>query len=144
MNTQMLAWLDQEDAHVRMVVRKFGWFIQYVSGDDGGPCGAPGCDCDDDGRSFAYTIGLFGLDHPELLIFDVAPDTAASVLNEIGHRIRDGENLIPGLPIEVRDWPHGLVPAPLPDPEDYVFGANRFYKRHPSDSVPVLQLTFPA
>ncbi len=27
------AWLDHEDAHIAAMVRGYGWFIQYVGGD---------------------------------------------------------------------------------------------------------------
>jgi hypothetical protein len=38
-------------------------------------------------QSFAYTVGMFGLNHPELLIFDVDPETALAVLTEVGGRV---------------------------------------------------------
>ena len=73
--------------------------ITYVGGDS---CSRPGCDCSEsDGRPFAYTVGLFGLGHSELLIFGVPPGTAAVVLNSLGERIRAGENLLPGLELTV-------------------------------------------
>lgn len=136
----MEAWSDQEDARVAATVRRYGWFIQYVGG---GSCSAPGC-CspDSDGPAFAYTVGLFGLSHPELLIFGVPPDTAAGVLNTLGSRVRDGEALLPGQLIEFEEWPHRIIPEPVPNAGEIVLGSNRYY-RHPAEhSVPVLQLSY--
>jgi hypothetical protein len=134
------AWLDQEEAHNTAVIRRHGWLIEYVGG---GSCGAPGCGCDaGDGPPFAYTVGLFGLHHPELLIFGVPPDLAAAVLNELGGRIRAGATLLAGDLITFDQWPHRIVPEPVPNPGEIVFAANRYYRRQPDDSVPVLQLSY--
>jgi hypothetical protein len=95
-NPQLLAWLDQDDARITSIVRRFGWFVQYVGGD----CDCP--DCDGSARSdefrppFAYTVGLFGLGHPELLVFGLEPQSATGVLNDLGGRIRAGTELMPG------------------------------------------------
>jgi hypothetical protein len=89
MDAATLAWLDQEDAHIGTIIRRYGWFIQYVYGDP--ICTEPGCSCSDqDSVPFAYTVGLFGMNHPELLIFGVSQETAGGVLNELGDRIRAG------------------------------------------------------
>lgn len=137
---RMEAWLDQEDAHVAAVVRRYGWYIQYVGGDS---CTAPGCDCGGDaGPPFAYTVGLFGLHHPELLIFGVSPETAAGVLNALGERIRSGADLMPGAMITFDDWPHRVIPEQLPNPGEIAFTANRYYDRPDDNPVPVLQLTY--
>lgn len=135
------AWLDQEDAHVTAVIRRHGWFIQYVGG---GLCSVPGCDCsaEDDAPPFAYTVGLFGLSHPELLIFGTPPGTAAGVLNDLGDRIRAGANLVAGQLVTFTQWPHRIVVEAVPNPGDIVFAANRHYQRPPEVSVPVLQLSY--
>jgi hypothetical protein len=142
----MQAWLDQEDAHVRRLIRRHGWFIQYVGIDDRDPCDVPGCQCADaiDGPtpSFAYTVGLFGLDHPELLIFGVGPETAFCVLNQLSERVRAGDDLVPGQLITFADWWHRVVPEQVPNPGAIAHAANRYYQRHPDDSVPVLQLSY--
>ena len=90
---------------------------------------------------FAYTVGLFGLDHPELLIFGVQPDTAAGVLNTLGQRIRSGGAILPGQIVAFDEWPHRIIPEEVPNPGEIVFSANRFYKRPPEASVPLLQLS---
>jgi hypothetical protein len=33
MDVATLAWLDQADAHIRAIIRRYGWFIEYVYGD---------------------------------------------------------------------------------------------------------------
>ncbi len=140
MDAQTRAWLDQRAAQLTATVRRYGWFIQYVGGT---ACSTPGCDCPPgEGPPFAYTIGLFGLGHPELLIFGALPETAADVLNELGERIRSGESLLPGRLITFADWPHRIIPEEVPNPGEIVFGANDYYARPDDHSVPVLQLSY--
>lgn len=140
MDAQTRAWLDQRAAQLTATVRRHGWFIQYVGGT---ACSTPKCACPaGDGPPFAYTIGMFGLGHPELLIFGVPPETAAGVLNELGERIRSGESLLPGRLITFADWPHRIIPEVVPNPGEVVFGANDFYARPDDHSVPVLQLSY--
>jgi hypothetical protein len=136
-----IAWLDQHHAHLTAMVRKHGWFIQYVSGS---MCDMPGCDCSDadEGPAFAYTIGLFGLNHPELLILGVPPQTADGVLNDLGARVKAGAALMPGTLITFKHWPHRIVPEVVPNPDEIVFGANDYYRLEDGSSVPVLQLSY--
>jgi hypothetical protein len=134
------AWVDQVQAHTAEMIRRTGWAIRYVGGDT---CSRPGCDPPPDEQPpFAYTIGLFGLGHPELLIIGVDPATAQGALNTLALRIRQGEVLIPGLIITFKDWPHRIIPEVVPNPGEIVLGANSFYQRPPEHSVPVLQLTY--
>ncbi|MFT4051727.1 MAG: DUF4262 domain-containing protein [Microbacterium sp.] len=88
------AWLAQEDKHTADVIRAHGVHIQYV-GDDQCSCCARFGDATDDAQRdeqppFAYTVGTFGIGHPELLMV----------------------------------------------------AANRFYRRPPEHSMPLLQLTY--
>lgn len=140
LDPRMTAWLDQEDAHVAAIIRRHGWFIQYV----GGTCSRPGCTCasGDDEPEFAYTVGLFGLGHPELLILGAGQHTSAGVLNELGDRVRAGHDMVPGELITFAQWPHRIVPEVVPNPGEIVFSANRHYQRPPEASVPVLQLSY--
>ena len=144
MDIAIQAWLDQEDAHIGAMVRRYGWFIQYVGGSD--MCTLPGCCCsadqDQDAVPFAYTVGLFGMQHPELLIFGVSQQTAGGVLNDIGEQIRAGKDLLPGELITFESWPHQVIPEEVPNPGEIVFSANRFYQRPAEFSVPVLQLSY--
>lgn len=140
MDTATRAWLDQEDAMITDVIRRFGWYIQYVGG---GLCTRPGCDGgDDESPAFAYTVGLFGLGHPELLIFGVDPHTAAAILNDLGERVRNGDTLLPAQLITLEGWTYRIIPEEVPNPGDIVFTANRFYQRPAEASVPVLQLSY--
>ena len=140
MDARTQAWLDQEDARIADVVRQWGWAITYVGG---GECSYPGCDQPPgDGPTFAYTVGLFGLGHPELLVFGLIPHDAVGLLNTVGDRIKDGEVLLPGIEVTVGGWPHTVIPEHVPNPGEIVFEANRFYQRPSEASVPVLQLTY--
>lgn len=140
MDARTQAWNDQEDAHVASIVRQHGWFIQYIGGET---CSRPGCECPpDDGPAFAYTVGLFGLAHPELLIFGVDPHTAVGVLNSIGEQVRAGEPILPGQLITFDEWGHRIIPEEVPNAGEIVFSANRFYQRPDAYSVPVLQLSY--
>ena len=143
MNARIQAWLDQEDARITSVIRRHGWAIEYIGG---GCCSAPGCDGGgdgDDGPPFAYTVGLFGLGHPELLAFGLDPETTARLFNTVGDRIRDDDTLIPGHMITFgAEWDHRVVPETVPNPGEIVFSANRFYQRPAEFSVPVLQLSY--
>ena len=140
MDASAEAWLDQREALITQIVRRHGWFIEYIGG---GACSRPGCSCPpDDGPPFAYTVGLFGMNHPELLIFGVSPESAATVLNTLGYRVIAGESLLPGMEIEIEGWDRRIVPEVVHNPGEIVFSANDFYQRPDEYSVPVLQLSY--
>ncbi len=131
------AWLDQQDAETTATIRRYGWQITYVAES----CSCPGCRDLDDGPAFAYTVGMFGLGHPELLIFSICSHDAAYLLNVLGDRIVRGEVLVPGIPVDVEGF-GAVVPEEVPNAGEIVFDANRFYDRPDEFSVPVLQLTY--
>lgn len=140
MDTGTQAWLDQHDAHIAAMIRRHGWYIAYIGG---GSCSHPECDGEkSDEPAFAYTVGLFGLAHPELLIFGVEPETASGVLDGLGSEVRAGESILPGQMLGFYEWQHRIVPEPVPNPGEIVFEANRFYQRPAEYSVPVLQLSY--
>ena len=143
LDPQQLAWLDQEDSSLSTTIRRYGWHIEYVGG---GHCACPDCGGalveDDEGPPFAYTVGLFGLGHPELLVFGLGVESTAGLLNEVGERVRRGENLVPGQLLTFDGWPHKVVTELVPNPGEIVFAANRHYCRPDEASVPVLQLTY--
>ena len=95
-----------------------------------------------DQAPFAYTIGLFGLAHPELLIVGADMETSAGVLNDLGDRIREGAALLPGQLITFENWPHRIIPEVVPNPGEILFGANAYYQRPAVYSVPALQLSY--
>jgi hypothetical protein len=85
---------------------------------------------------------MYGLGHPELLVFSLDPETAWEVLDTFGQRIRAGENLIPGQEHTLEGHHHRFVAEVVPNPGQIVFCANDFYERPAEFSVPVLQLTY--
>lgn len=140
MNIDIQAWIDQDDARLAETIRRHGWSIEYIGGCS---CNVPGCDpAESTDPAFAYTVGLFGLAHPELLIFDVSPYTAAYVLNSLSERVRGGEALVPGHLIKLDDWPQRIIPEAVPNPGEIAFGSNRYYGRPDEASVPLLQLSY--
>lgn len=139
------AWLDQDDKYTADTIRKHGTRIQYVGGGQCSCCDhlgvSPRAD-EQDTPPFAYTIGLFGLGHPELCIVGVDPGTASAVLNDVSARIRAGRDLVPGEMLTFDGWTHRVTVEPVPNPGEIAFGANRFYHRPAEHSVPLLQLTY--
>ena len=139
-DAQMVAWLDQSDADVVAHVRQYGVHLVYVNG---GECSAPGCSgARTEGPEFGYTVGLFGIGHPELLIVGIGMQTGAWVLNELAARIREGGDLLPGELVTFDDWPHRIVVETVPNPGEILFEANHFYARPPEYSVPAYQLSY--
>jgi hypothetical protein len=128
---QITAWLDQEDADVSRMIREYGWYIQFVMGDER-----------DRKTSIAYTIGMFGYGHPELVALGLDPGDAGALLNEVGRRVKAGGNLIAGELLEFDAWAHRVTVEEIPNPGAIVFGANRHYQRPDEVSVPAFQLTY--
>lgn len=125
------AWLDQEDRRTADIIRTSGTYIQYVGGDVAHHL-----------TSFAYTVGLFGIAHPELLVFGLDARTAGALLNDVSARVREGRILVPGSTLRFDDWAHRVRVEAVPNPGDIAFAANRFYQRPDEFSVPLLQLTY--
>src|SRR4051794_21714648 len=90
---QTTAWLDQEDAHLAAVIRSRRWAVQYVGAGE-----------EPDEPSFGYTIGLFGLGHPELVVVGLGPDDTHGVLDEVARMVAGGRDLVPG---EFVSWAGG-------------------------------------
>jgi len=95
---QMTAWLDQEDAHLAQTIRTHRWAVQYVGGGDHSTEPA-----------FGYTVGLFGMGHPELVVVGLGYDLAGDMLNTVGAMVLAGDQLVPGQVLEDDD--DGLAPA---------------------------------
>jgi hypothetical protein len=127
---QIAAWLDQEDARIAGMIRKYGWAIEYVMGDDARQR-----------TSIAYTVGLFGMGHPELVFLGGCTHDASGVLNDVGSRVKAGEQLLPGMLLSFDSWPHRVIVEEVPNPAAILFGANRHYRRPDEASVSALQLT---
>ena len=129
---QTTAWLDQEDAHLARVIRARRWAVQYV-----GPGEGPG------EPAFGYTIGLFGLGHPELVVVALPPAMTHGLLDEVAGLVADGRDLLPGEVLARAGEDGPLVVEVLPNPGEVVLGANRFYQRPAEYSVPAYQLAWP-
>lgn len=138
---------DQDDRRAVETIRRHGVRIMYIGGPDCDACAALNR-ADRRRRSkakqgvpFAYTIGLFGLRHPELLVFGVDPDIAHGLLNTVSARVRKGRDLAVGEVLSFEGWPHRALVEAVPDPGEILFEANRFYQRPREFSVEALQLT---
>ncbi|WP_040337096.1 DUF4262 domain-containing protein [Candidatus Blastococcus massiliensis] len=131
---QTLAWLDQEDAHLAQVIRQHGWAVQYVFPHDE-ESGMP---------AFGYTVGLFGLGHPELVVVGLSSTGAHGILQHVARLVADGRNLLPGeaVPPPAGSGAHAVVVENVPNPGEVLFVANRFYRRPDEYSVPAFQLTW--
>jgi hypothetical protein len=126
---QTIAWLDQEDAHLAQTIRTHRWAVQYVAGGE-----------DSTEPPFGYTVGLFGMGHPELVVVGLGYELAGELLNTVGALVRDGDQLVPGQVLEDDDGTPVITVEELPNPGDVLFSANRFYERPDEFSVPALQL----
>jgi Domain of unknown function (DUF4262) len=127
---QTIAWLDQEDARLAQLIRAHRFAVQYVGEGD-----------EDDEPAFGYTIGLFGLGHPELVVVGLGSDRTHGLLDGLGRLVAGGRDLVAG---EELSWA-GVGPVvveELPNPGDVVLGANRYYRRPAEVSVPAYQLTW--
>ena len=93
LDPQTTAWLDQEDAHLARVIRQHRWAVQYVGSGE-----------EDDEPCFGYTIGLFGLGHPELVLVGLGADTTHGVLQRVAEEVAAGRDLVPGELLGWKDW----------------------------------------
>jgi hypothetical protein len=139
---QTTAWLDQEDAHTARLVREHRFTVTSVF-----PCDPddPDDTCEPGGPHappFGYTTGLFGLGHPELVVVGLGQSDAHALLTRAAELVIGGRDLVPGEHLTWPDRPDGLVVEALPNPDEILFCANRFYRRPDEFSVPGLQLTW--
>lgn len=136
----LTAFFDQEDARLADQIRRFGVSIQMIGG---GRCCAPGCCNSVSDRPFAYTVGLFGIAHPELVVVGLDISESSRALNSAARTVLDGERIMPGVEMTVPGWNRRFVAETVPNPGDIAFNANGFYQRPPEFSVPLLQLSYP-
>ncbi|MGY2004480.1 DUF4262 domain-containing protein [Blastococcus sp. SYSU DS1024] len=127
---QTLAWLDQEDSRLAQTIRAHRVAVQYVMRGE-----------ESDEPPFGYTVGLFGVGHPELVVVGVDHETASAMLNTVADLVLAGRDLVPG-ELLVLDRDRRLAVEALPNPADVLFSANRFYQRPDEFSVPAYQLTW--
>jgi hypothetical protein len=128
---QTIAWLDQEDARLAQVIRTHRLAVQYVAAGE-----------ESDEPSFGYTVGLFGLGHPELVAVGLSYDIACGLLNKVAALVVDGRDLVPGEVLHDDDGEPAVTVELVPNPGEILYAANRFYERPDEFSVPAFQLTW--
>jgi hypothetical protein len=136
----LAAFFDQEDARLADQIRRFGVSVQMIGG---GRCSVPGCCAPLSARPFAYTVGLFGIGHPEIVVVGLDISESSRALNAAARTILDGGRIMPDVEMTVSGWSRRFVAEAVPNPGDIAFNANRFYQRPPEFSVPLLQLSYP-
>jgi hypothetical protein len=143
-NPQTTAWLDQEDTHLAQLIRAHRWAVQYVFPVDGEDEEDLTDEEDPEGPGvpFGYTIGLFGLGHPELVVVGAGHDSTHAILQRVAGLVAGGRDLVAGELVTFPDRPDGLVVESLPNPGEVLFAANRHYRRPDEHSVPAFQLTW--
>lgn len=136
----LAAYFDQEDARISDQIRRYGVSIQMVGG---GQCSVPGCCSPASERPFAYTIGLFGIGHPELTVVGLDTPSSSRALNAAAKLVLDGGRIMPGVEMKVPGWAPRILPAEVPNPGEIAYNANGHYWRPAEYSVPLLQLMYP-
>ena len=115
--------VDQHDAWQRETIRRHGWALQAVLGDEYGP-------------PFVYTVGLSGFGHPELILFATSQATAATVLNDLGELVRAGRALAAGELVHLHSGDVHLLT--FPESADWLFAANDLYRAPGGPPIPAL------
>lgn len=120
-------------AHMTSQILERGFSIQYVEvGDDRNP-------------SFAYTVGLSGLNHPEFIVFSTCPECAVGALEPVASAVLAGRRFDEG------DDPSDLYPFDepatllrFPDSSTHLEAANAMYRGRGRPPIPALQLFWPS
>lgn len=78
---------------LRSMFEQFGWTSIHV-------------EADERSLSWAYTIGMAGAGHPELVLADQPPELTARMFEALAPEVLDGRTLAPGSTIEMegRTW----------------------------------------
>ena len=117
------AAFEAHDTWQRRTIRRYGWALQSVLGDEESP-------------PFVYSVGLTGWGHPELVMFAAGANTAARALNDLGELVRSGRRLVPGDRVRL---PQGVVSLlAFPDSQDWLYGANDLDRAPGEPPVPAL------
>lgn len=130
-DAQSIAWLDQEDARLTETIRAHRLAVQYVVAGE-----------ESDEPCFGYTVGLFGMGHPELVAVGLGYEVTGALLNKVAGLVLDGRDLVPGEVLTDDDGVPMVMIEPVPNPGEILFSANRFYQRPDEFSVPAFQLTW--
>lgn len=111
--------------------RRHGWTMQYVLGEDAR------------NPSFAYTVGLSRLRHPEIILFDCSLERSYHALSQLawpvvtGMTFDEGDDLSYYYPLSER-----AELLRFPDSSTHLHIANALFGR-PTEPVPALQLLWP-
>jgi len=124
-------WLLESRLRTERAISEHGVFIHYVGGDH-----------ESLATSFAYTIGMTEIGHPELVVLGVPAGTANGLLNEVASRVRAGESLGAGRVVRFDQWSHRVTVEVVPNPAQILFAANSYYGRPDESSVEAFQLTY--
>ncbi|GAA0895233.1 DUF4262 domain-containing protein [Pseudonocardia zijingensis] len=119
---------EQYEAWQRDTIRRHGWALQAVPGDEDGP-------------PYVHTVGLAGFGHPELILFATAPAIAATVLNDLGELVRLGRHLAAGDRVRLRSGDVHLLT--FPRSAEWLFAVDELYRVPGGPPVPAL-LVVPA
>lgn len=115
--------MEQYGAWQQETIRRYGWALQAVLGEDDSP-------------PFVYTVGLTGFGHPELILFATSQATAASVLNDLGEVVRAGRVLAAGDRVAVRNGDVHLLD--FPGAEHWLYAADDLYRTPGGEPVRAL------
>lgn len=161
MSTQSPAMTAYEDQQRRLMtegIRRHGVWNTYVSDAEDAACSC--CEAipalretfDAEAKQrgprqeppvmFCYTTGLFGVGHPELVVFGLSAPASARLLNQLARGVWHGRDLLSGELIETADPALRLLVEELHNPGEILFEANGYYQRPPEFSVAALQLTW--
>lgn len=153
------AYDDQLRRRMAQAIRRYACWVTYVPDDVDCEC----CALEDTNRearrarerehrrlrrsrasppAFAYTTGLHGVGHPELVVFGEPQEPSRVILTALAHQVMDGADLIPGELVDTREVGGAtFMVGTLPNPGRIVTHANWFYERPSFASVTALRLT---
>ena len=123
--------MDRAFALARQNITAHGVHINWVGAGGGEP-------------SFAYTVGLAGRDHPELIVFGAGPNDSQWILNNFAFRVRDGVQRF-DVPQVIEDFNDGYAAQliEVPDSSKHLTLANRMYRKGGAPPIRALQVVFP-
>jgi hypothetical protein len=129
--TELASWRRQFDRQITETIASCGCFIQGVLGEGRTP-------------SFAYTVGLYELGHPELITYGLDSQSAWGVLNWFFERIRDGGELRPGQIVQPPGSDTRFLVEDFPAAGTVLHTVNLHYHRDRWNPVRAYQLTWDA
>lgn len=123
---------EDRDAYLERMtdlIKEYGHALQGVFGDGG------------TNDTFTYTVGLSGMDHPELIIIGLPYQVAGVLLNDMADRVHQGQRFAAGQIIDdlVHNFPVVLIE--VSDTTERLTVSNALYAiREP---ITALQIVYP-